>query len=429
MPGSRSTQPKRVCFVDPADQMAGVQYSTLAIARELGKHGWLPTVICIRQSKLEESCRQAGIETGCLTPRVLRSISRRTAAGRRVPDPLAWFCNLLVCGAAAAELKLILVKLRPDLVVTKGLAAHFFAAWAARRLGIPVLWHLQDRISPGLFKIHQRILARAARRLPDWIVADGTPIADQLPSAVRPRVSVVANGIETGAYRQVGDAEQVRAEFGIPSDAEVIGSIGRLTPWKGQHHLLGAFARLVADHPGLYLLLIGAPVFDNNAYQCRLQKMVQDAGLLKRVIFTGFRDDLPRLLAAIDVFAYTSVEKDTNPLALIAAMAAGKPIAAFDLDDVAATLGQGAAGRLVPLGDEAALADALAALLQQPALRRSLGAAATSYVMTYLDIRVHTENMLRIFELILGEQPLVSACEGAARIKAAGRSLLPGGWR
>src|SRR5262249_36326771 len=155
----------------------------------------------------------------------------------------------------------------------------------------------------------------------------------------------------------------VRRELGIPPDALVIGHVARMTPWKGQHYLLDAFARVGRAIPRAHLLFVGAPVFDSGAYERSLRERTAALGLADRVCFAGYRTDLPQVLAAMDLFAYPSVEKDTAPLALLSAMAAGLPVVAFDIEGVREVMGNADDGWLVAVEDVAALARALAAVL------------------------------------------------------------------
>src|SRR5207249_2844694 len=92
---------------------------------------------------------------------------------------------------------------------------------------------------------------------------------------------------------------------------------------------------IASNHPRISLLLVGAPVFDNDSYQRRLQRIAARSGFQDRIKFAGYRHDVPNVLAAMDIFAFTSIEKDTSPLALLSAMACGLPIVAFDIEGVA----------------------------------------------------------------------------------------------
>ena len=138
-------------------------------------------------------------------------------------------------------------------------------------------------------------------------------------------------------------------------------------------------------------MLVGAPTFDNDRYQQKLSKLVKDLGLEKKVIFTGFRSDLPQVLAAMDIFAYTSVEKDTSPLSLISAMSCGLPIVSFDIQGVREVIGEN--GLIVPVEDVEKLAIELGRLVDNQALRRHFSELARESAVGNFGLQRYVENI------------------------------------
>jgi glycosyltransferase involved in cell wall biosynthesis len=287
------------------------------------------------------------------------------------------------------------------LVVTKGLSAHFFGGLAARKLDIPCVWHAQDLISERSLGIYRRAFGRAARWLPDQIIADGRSIAEQLPRSLRSLVTVIPNGVDIDVFRPGLDGSGVRQELGIPGDHLVVGQVGRMTPWKGQHYLIEAFARIADDYPMASLLLAGAPVFDNDSYQRRLLSMAAGFGLQDRIKFAGYRHDLPNVLAAMDIFAFTSTEKDTSPLALLSAMSCGLPIVAFDIQGVKELMTNGPC-LLTPVGDIAELAASLKTLIDDEGLRHRLAVNVRQEVVNKLSLDLHTARIEQVFLKLIG---------------------------
>jgi len=223
---------------------------------------------------------------------------------------------------------------------------------------------------------------------------------------VRPRITVILNGVDTKVFRPGLDGTSVRRELGIPLGDLVIGNLGRITPWKGQHYLIEAFASIAVDHPNITLLLIGSPVFDNDTYQRQLLKTVADLGLEGRVKLPGYRHDTANVLAAMDIFAFTSVEKDTSPLALLSAMSCGLPIVAFDIVGARELMADHDQFLLVPVGDVVRLGSALASVVADESLRRSLAAAARKQAVSEFDVEIYSDRIEQVFRKVLlnGEQ-------------------------
>jgi len=381
-----SLRPRKIVFLESAASMGGVQFSTLYLAGALDRSRWYPMVVCPGEGDLARACRDAGIETDVLKYPRLWSTSIRAGSVRRLPNPFAWIRNAMVMMRAVGSLSKFLRQTRPDLLVTKGLASHFIGGLASRRLSIPCIWHVQDLISERSFGIYRHVFGLASRRLPHHIIVDGRAIKEQLPRSIDSRVSVIHNGVDTNDFHPGRDGSRVRRELGIRSEQFVIGHAGRITPWKGQHYLIEAFVRIAGDFPNVVVLLAGSPVFDHDGYERRLRATAAAYGLQERVIFAGYRHDLPDVLAAMDMFAFTSVEKDTSPLALLSAMASGLPIVAFDIEGVTELLDNHEV-LCVKVGDTKELARGIETLIRERGRESRYAQAARQLAERKFDLR------------------------------------------
>jgi len=415
----RFDAPRAVVFLESAGAMGGVQFSTLYLAQRLSRTQWKPIVVCPEAGELTRACRDAGVETHVLEQTGLRSTSVRVGSTLRLPNPAAWAWNGYAVGGAVRRLRRFLAQSHPALVVTKGLSAHFAGGLAARKLGIPCVWHAQDLISEHSFGLYRRAFGRVAGWLPQQIIADGASISEQLPSSLQSRITVIHNGVDTNVFHPGLDGDGVRCELEIPGDHLVVGHMGRVTPWKGQHYLIEAFARIADEHPNVTLLMVGAPVFDNDSYQRRLLNMATQFGLDGRIKFAGYRHDTARVLAAMDVFAFTSVEKDTSPLALLSAMSCGLPIVAFEIAGVRELMATEDQFRVVPVADIAALGRALSEVLSDQSLRQRLGASARKQVTTEFNLDKYTDRIEQVFRVALQSVRLPGAAQVAPEVSAS----------
>jgi glycosyltransferase involved in cell wall biosynthesis len=385
-----------IVFVESAAAMGGVQFSTLYLAQNLNSTKWQPIVVCPEEGDLTRACRSFGIAVHSLDCPRLRSTSFQIGRDfARVPNPLNWSWDSWATLVAVRKLARLLRQVKPDLIVTKGLFSHFYGGLAGRQLGIPCVWHVQDFISERFCKLYRRFFAQLARRIPDHVVVDGASISRQLHQTVPDRITVIHNGVDTQVFRPDQDGRSVRQSLGIPLDAMVVGHVGRMTPWKGQHYLLEAFASIAAA-TDFYLLFAGAPVFDSDAYQRSLVNLTSRLGINDRVKFAGYRHDLPFVFAAMDVFAFTSVEKDTSPLTLFSALSSGLPVVAFDIEGVREVLPPGEQ-ILVPVGEVEALARSIEKLLSDVALRRQLAVSARRLAESEFGIERYVSRMQNVF--------------------------------
>ncbi len=388
----------RVALVDAAAQMSGVEFSTLYLAQNLDRTRWQPLVICPAEGDLPAQCRANGIEIKIVPHARFFSTSARFG-NRRVPNPFAWVWNAAAFFPTARRIAKQLRESQIQLVVTKGLVAHFYGGLAARMARIPCVWHVQDRVSERLGALYPLLLASAGNVLANEIIADAASIARQFALRVpRERITVIWNGVDTRTFSPQVHGSRVRAEWGANTDSIFIGCIARLVAWKGQHLLLDAFARLAQEFPHARLVLVGSALFDTDAYAAQLRAQTARLGLQDRVVFAGFRRDMPQVLAALDIVAHPALEKDSTPLAVVSALASGKALVCAAVDGTAELFADGETGLLFPPGDADALTAQLARVLRDSDLRNHLSQNARTFAERELSVEQFTRKCETVFE-------------------------------
>lgn len=206
------------------------------------------------------------------------------------------------------------------------------------------------------------------------LVAVSSDLADYLADVLRLPAApeVIENGIDLVPFREVDPRRRwaLRAEWGVSDDEVLAVSVGRLEPVKNHAGLLQAVAQIAPQQPKLRLAIVGS-----GRQLKQLRAHVKQLGLEKRVLFLGYRSDIPDCLGAADVFVSASLTEGL-PIALLEALAAGLPILTTAVGGIPKTLGSPPAGILVTPGDIGELATALAQLVCEPGLRGRLGARA-----------------------------------------------------
>ncbi len=168
--------------------------------------------------------------------------------------------------------------------------------------------------------------------------------------------------------------ESLRAELGIPGDAPLAASVGRLTEQKGLIYLLEAMALVRQRLPEARLLVVGDSQDGRDEYKRQILELRNHLGLSEAVIFTGVRDDVPDIMAAADLFVMASLWEGFG-LVFLEAMAAGKPVVATRVSAVPEVVEDGRTGLLVPPKDPKALADAMSTMLTDVERARQMGEA------------------------------------------------------
>ena len=283
----------------------------------------------------------------------------------------------------AVAVRKLIVAHRPDIVQTwlydADVSARLAALTTAR---VPVVTGLQAAIyepevvrmqnwSTGKVRVLRFIDGATARLSRTSFVGLSTYVIDSYRqhfgiSALRV-LGVIPNAIELRTAQAGGPG--LRRALGIDAGALVVVNVGRLDEQKGQDGLIRAFADAFLEDPNVWMVIFG-----EGPQRDRLTKLTADLGVADRVLLPGVERDIGSAYAMADVFAFPSRHEGLG-MAIIEAMAAGVPCIGSDIPPVREVLRGGEAGRLVPPGDTAALAGALAALAADPQTRSDLGRA------------------------------------------------------
>ena len=295
---------------------------------------------------------------------------------------------------ALTRLRAFLRAERADVLHTH---AHFslnvLGRVAGRLAGARVVAHMHIANvfrAGGVGRRAQVALDNATARLCSRIVAVSEATRDSLVEQGYPagRVVVVHNGI--------APAEPVapRRPEGAPDGSPLLLHVGRLAPVKGQRELIEALARL--RRTDALAVLAGKDLERGGSYQRELEALAAELGVPERVVFAGYRDDVPALLAAADVFVLPSFAEGL-PLTVLEAMAAARPVVASRAGGTPEAVVDGETGMLVPPGDVRALADALDELLADPERARRLGEAGKRRVEERFSAAAMTDRALAVY--------------------------------
>lgn len=212
------------------------------------------------------------------------------------------------------------------------------------------------------------------------------------------RIVVIPNGFDTTRFKPDPQARmEVRNELGLADDTPLVGLIARFDPFKDHANFLNAAARLMQRRRNVHFLLCGAGVDCTNQV---LVAQINRLGLADRCHLLGPRRDVPRIHAALDIVASSSIS-EAFPLVLGEAMSCGVPCVATDVGDSALIIGD--TGRVVAPGDPAALADAMGQLLAlSPSQRAALGSAGRRRICERFDLDAITRQYHMVYDRLAG---------------------------
>lgn len=189
------------------------------------------------------------------------------------------------------------------------------------------------------------------------------------------RIEVIRSGIDPSPFDPTYPPDEARKEFGIALDAPVVGCVAHFADHKGHRYLLESATRVVSAVPDVRFLLVG-----DGELKPKIELQINRLSLEKYFILAGFRSDIPRLLAAMDIVVLSSHLEGLGT-SLLDAMAMARPVVATSVGGIPEMVEEGANGRLVPPRDPAALARALMDLIGKPAERKRMGEAGRARVL------------------------------------------------
>jgi len=365
-----------VLHINDARTWRGGEQQTLYLARGMSARGLRTGLACRPGAPLAQRGIEAGLDTHQV--RMLTEV-----------DPLA-------------ALRIARLARRGGFNILHAHTAHAHGlAWLAQ-----VVWRCRCRLV-----VHRRIEFAVGRRAwglsrmkygpaVDAFIAVSDGVKGSLVRAgIQPwRIFTVHSATDPQRFLGITPNPLLRDELGIPRDAFVVGNVGYLVGHKDHANLLRAAALALPRVPNLYVVIVGPGPLEGD-----LVAMAQQLGISGRVIFTGFRTDIPQLLRSFDLFALSSSEEGLCG-SVLEAMASELAIVATDAAGMREAMVDGQTGLLVPIRDSAALAGAIVRMAQEPETARRMAAAALKRMLEHFTADGLTEGTLEVYRRVLAGQ-------------------------
>jgi glycosyltransferase involved in cell wall biosynthesis len=270
------------------------------------------------------------------------------------------------------------------------------AVVVARLAGAKAVVHVHVGYGDWMSGIRKWALKRA-----DALIAVSNFVKDTLVESGHDpsRISVVLNGIDPDDWRpDRAHPARARRELGVPEHAPLLLTVCRLFPSKGPGDLIRAMPGITVAHPDARLVIVGKEM--TPGYQQELSSISAELGVRDNVIFAGWRDDVPDLMAAADVYAMPSYGEPFG-LVYVEAMAMGVPVVALRHGGALELVEDGVTGLLVDPGDISMLTRHLLALLDAPDRRRDMGRAGRRRVETLFTTRRMAADTATVYQALL----------------------------
>jgi glycosyltransferase involved in cell wall biosynthesis len=297
---------------------------------------------------------------------------------------------------------------RPDIVHTHSGKAGVLGRLAARRAGVPVIIHTIHGPSFGPFQGFAanfvfRGMERAAGRVTTHFISVAEAMTRQYLAAHigRPeQFTRIFSGFELPPFLNAQPNPALRQELGLAPEDIVVGMIARLFKLKGHDDLFALAPDLVKRCPRMKFLLVG-----DGIWRERFQRQARELNLGRHVVFTGLvpAGEVPKYVGVMDLLVHLS-RREGLPRALPQALAARRPVVAYNCDGAAEVCFDQQSGFLVEPGDLPTLRDRVLRLASAPDLRAQFGANGRAFVEANFDVGAMTRDIFALYERLLAER-------------------------
>jgi glycosyltransferase involved in cell wall biosynthesis len=354
-----------ILHTEASSGLGGQELRIVAESRWLQEHGWSALIACQPGSRLfSEACASAADAV---------AVRMRSA---------------LDLGALWA-LRRVMRARAVDLVHTHSSTDSWLGALAAKSLGLPVV---RSR--------HVSIVIRSARvyRLADRVVTSGETVRAIVVRAGVPaeRVVAIPPGVDTARFHTAVSGKTVRDELRLGDGEALVGLVANIRGSKGHNVFLEAAREILRAAPHARFVIVG----DGVGYD-EVRRRVSDLGLARHVTMTGFRRDIPEVMAALDVLVLPSIRSEATSQVIPQALAMGTPVVATTVGGSPELIRDGETGRLVPPDDACALARAVLEILRDPERARAMGRAGQARVVARLTLDASMARTTAVYRELL----------------------------
>ncbi len=392
------TEPKTILFVHSSNELYGSDRSLLELVRRLDRARYRPIVILPKDLPYKGDLAQALVNVGVEYRNVDMAVLRRRYMS------VSGIAKLLYRTIAGTLALSRIMSQEGVVLVHSNSSAVLCGATASRLLRRSHVWYVREMAqAPAPVR---RILAWLVAHLADIVVVNSQAVGDYLLEdvpQVRDRLIVIPPPVDTHHFRPDNDGTRVRQEWGINENDVLFGVVGRIHWWKGQEVFLQAAAKMASKAPNAWFVIVGDVVPGEERRREQLHQLARDLGIEDRVIWAGYRDDMPQVMAALDVLVLPSTAPEPFGRVLIEAMVTGKPVIATAHGGPLEVVIDGKTGLLVTPGDADDLARAMQTLYENPQLRQHMGEAGLARARERYTIEQHIAAFEALYAQLLDE--------------------------
>jgi len=399
-----SRRPAKIAILDHTAALGGGEIALLNFVRLLDRSKYEPVVILFSDGPLRDKLANVGVRS------ILIPLSAKVVNARKDTLGAATFLKIPQLISALGFCVRLINYLRSEgftLIHTNSLKSDILGGIAGKIARVPIIWHVRDRIETDY--LPTRVVAAfrmLAKFIPTCVIGNSAATLQTLQLPANRFRATVPSGISLGpSLRVVHDgtpASMDQKNSEKPFDQiPIVGIVGRISPWKGQHIFIKAASEVLKRFPRCKFQIVGSALFGEDHYEKGICDLINRLGVASSVELLGFRTDVARLISNFRILVHASTTGEPFGQVIVEGMAAGKPIVATNGGGVPEIVIDGVTGILVPMGDPSTMATAICTLLEDEQLSNRMGIAGSRRARESFDIEQTVKKIEKIYDSLL----------------------------
>ena len=381
-----------VLFIHHANDMYGADIGLLHSILCLDRNKYDPIVLLpsdMPTGMLSPELERLGVEYHFVTLGILRR--KYLTPSRIIPLIVEMLSGIAKVRSIARERNVTLVYVNTFVAVSGAIGSSL-----AR---VPVLWHIREILA--MPRAMRWVLIRTLNLCADRVVCISKAVRDSLLAeapGLASKCVVVYNAVSAPIATSTDNHVGIREELGVAENIPLVGTVGRISHWKGQEILVEAAAQVLQRQPSAHFVALGSYFADESHYLDKLKAQIENLGLADRFHLSDYRSNVTEVYRALDIFVLPSRKPEPFGRVTVEAMMQSRPVIATNHGGTCELIEDGVTGILVPPADPAALAEKIDLLLTDSALRQRLGQNAARYALEHFSMPVYQVQLRRVID-------------------------------